>query len=192
MNVHKYGESDNYPIKWVLISPLSHLSFSLFHFQFIVMLLGWRPCKIILTFSTISSDNTRCHTTRRKSNEFWSPPKKFTLNWNCKTRKESLVPCFVCKTWVKYLRGWIIGAKTFLKLLFPMVWSEPFVHGSACYFCTTNNTDIDWKTRNILRNPDLPSTRHSLAHATSFLYNRPQSFAIATTRRPLENSKDKR
>jgi len=45
-----------------------------------------------------------------------------------------------------------------------MVWTEPFKHASDCYFCASNSTGINRKTRHILQFPDLPSARRHVAH----------------------------
>ncbi|QQP48982.1 Uncharacterized protein FKW44_009477 [Caligus rogercresseyi] len=77
---------------------------------------------------------------------------------------KSWAPHTVCKTCVEYLRRWTKGAKTSLKFGIPMVWREPFDHATDCYFCAINTTGINWKNRQSLQYPDLPSARRPVAH----------------------------
>jgi len=66
--------------------------------------------------------------------------------------------------YVRLLTGWVHGSCQMLFTI-PMVWSEPEVHSSDCYFCLTSITGITSKSEHTVKYPDMAPAMRPILHS---------------------------
>ena len=74
-------------------------------------------------------------------------------------------PHTVCRSCVENLRQWTKGIRKSLSFGIPMVWREPQNHVNDCYFCMTNISGFNAKTKSLITYPNLPSAIRPVPHS---------------------------
>lgn len=78
---------------------------------------------------------------------------------------KSWAPHSVCRSCTENLRNWTKGKRSNLTFGIPMVWREPQNHIDDCYFCLTNITGFNSKTKSAIQYPNLPSAIRPVSHS---------------------------
>lgn len=99
--------------------------------------------------------------------------KCYKLYFGCKVVDEDKlwVPHFVCVTCVRLLAGWSKGSRH-MNFAVPMIWQEPKVHSTDCYFCLTNII-ITSKSKHTVIYPNLPSAMRPVPQSDELLVPQP-------------------
>jgi len=78
---------------------------------------------------------------------------------------KSWAPHIVCKPCVERLRKWFHDVVDRMPFGIPMTWRESTNHAMDCYFCLTNVTGCNRKTRHIVEYPNLLSAIRPVMHS---------------------------
>lgn len=84
-------------------------------------------------------------------------------------------PHLVCKPCVERLRKWFHGVVDRMPFGIPMVWREPTNHATDCYYCMTNITGFNKKTKKNIVYPNLPSAIRPVEHSDDIPIPKPPS-----------------
>src|SRR5271163_2070093 len=67
---------------------------------------------------------------------------------------KSRAPHIACKPCVERLRKWFHGVVDRMSFGIPMIWRESTNHATDCYFCLTNVTGVNKKTKHNIEYPN--------------------------------------
>lgn len=74
-------------------------------------------------------------------------------------------PHVVCVTCVNNLSRWWHGKQKSMPFGVPMIWREPTSHLSDCYFCMTEISGFNSKSKKYIKYPNVPSALRPVSHS---------------------------